>query len=435
MKVGKITDEIKQQIIDLNDLREVAEDYGIEFNSTGKAQCPFHKDGKNGNLHLHEKRGEHSTYHCYQETCSAGTMWADAKKTKRHILTLPDGTEIEDGGPNVIGFVMNIEQVSYVEACVILMNRAGIPVPEGKVDYKKQRYKERIHSLNIDYCKTLYKTPEVMSYLKERGIMKPSIKKWRLGYVPEEDTRAPLGKKASGRLVFGLAEESYNTKNALTVAMAYRTLKGEEPKYYNDFTTEGIYEKKNYLYGLNEARKAIRSAGYAIIMEGYMDVIMSHQSGVENAVAVCGTSFTIEQMEKLKRMTKNLVFWLDGDSAGMSSMLQDIPTLLEMGFRVKIVIAPGKDPAEWMVAMDQDKMKVLEFISEHARPALQVIAEQVIDEYEEETKTIRTMMESKINEKLLDALDELLPILDTVKDPSERIVFRMMIEKKLGVRV
>lgn len=435
MKIGKITEELKQQILELNDLREVAQEYGVIFNSSNKARCPFHKDGKNGNLHLHEKKGEHSTYHCYSETCRAGTMWEDSDKTKRHMLKLPDGTVIEDGGPSVIGFVMNMERCSYVDACIILMNRAGIEIPEGKVNYKEERYKKKITALNIQYCKNLLNTPKVLSYLKKRGITKESIKEWRLGYIPEGDTSAPLGEKVSGRLVFGLLEDTYSEKGAKTVAFGYRTLKDENPKYYNDYTIEGIYEKKHYLYGITKARKEIRKAGYAIVTEGYMDTIIAHQTGLKNTVATCGTSFTREQMEKLRRLTKNLVFWYDGDGPGFESMLEQIPDLLEMGFRVKVVVAPGKDPAEWMNEMNQNREETLKFISKYAKPALQVIADEVMNHFEKEVKKIRIQMETMINEKMVEALDELLPILDTITDPAEKVVFRSMIEKRLKVNI
>lgn len=436
MKVGKITPELRDQIVELNDLREVAAEYGVEFNSTGKAKCPFHNDGKNGNLHIHEKKGENATYHCYTETCRAGQMWADKKKTERHKLSLPNGLEIEDGGPGVIGFVMNIEQVSYIEACVILMNRSAIPIPEGKVNIKEERHKKKITRLNVGFYKILSKTPEMMSYLlKDRKINKESIKKWRLGYIPEGNHTAPLGEKVAGRLVFGLREESYDVDGALIVAMAYRTMTGEQPKYYNDYTIEGMYEKKNYLYGINEARKPIRKAGYAIITEGYTDVIIAHQSGVENTVATCGTAFTLEQMEKLRRLTKNLVFWYDGDGPGWNAMVDAMPTLLEMGFRVKVVTAPERDPAEWMNYMGQNKDKILQFIKRNAKSALQVLMEDVVDDYELSVRTMTAKFESRLLEHKTAALDELLPILDSIKDPSERIVFSSMVQQKLDIKL
>ncbi|WP_421021929.1 toprim domain-containing protein, partial [Klebsiella pneumoniae] len=81
------------------------------------------------------------------------------------------------------------------------------------------------------------------------------------------------------------------------------------------------YEKRYYLYGLTHARKAIREKGYAMVFEGYTDVIIAHQSGLENSIATCGTAFTREQMEKLKKITSKLVFWYDGDSSGFDAMM------------------------------------------------------------------------------------------------------------------
>lgn len=437
MKVGKITDELKQQLIEQNDLREVAEEYGVIFNSTNKAKCPFHNDGKTGNLHLYEKHDENPTYHCYASTCSAGTVWADKEKTTRHTLTLPDGEVIEDGGPSVIGFIMNIEKCSFLEACIILAERAGIPLPEGKVNYKEERVKDRTTQLNKKYCKNLFSNPDILQYVYDRGITKLSIKKWRLGYISPTDTGNPnFGSKVAGRLVFGLKEEAYNTKTAKTAALAYRRMDDTDTsaKYFNDYTSS-VYEKKHYLYGINEARKPMKKAGYGLVFEGYTDVIISHQSGLENSVAICGTAFTDEQMEKLRRITKNLIFWLDGDGPGIDNMMADIPRLLEKGFRVKIVIVHGQDPAEVMNMLGQDEKKVKQFIAKNARPALDVLAEQVIEDYEDDVRVLKQKYEAKINEKKVEALDELLPILDSIKDPSERIVFKAMINRNLGVNL
>lgn len=433
MKVGKITPELKELILEQNDLREVAAEYNVEFNSTGKACCPFHDDGKNGNLHIYEKDGEHSTYFCFTETCRAGTVWADKKKTQRHTLVIGD-VEVEDGGPTVIGFVMNIEQCSYIDACVKLMERAGIPVPQGRVNVKHERHKKRMTSLNLQYCKNLFKTPEIMAYITKRGISKTSIKKWRLGYIDEDDYSAPMGEKVAGRLVFGLVEESYG-KNTSTVAMAYRTLDDEvKPKYYNDYTMEGVYEKKHYLYGLNQARKAIRMNDYAIVTEGYTDVIISHQCNIENIVATCGTAFTIEQMEKLRKLTRNLVFWYDGDGPGWDAMIEKIPMLLELGFRVKIVSAPERDPAEWMLHLGQDEQRIKRFIAKNSKSALQIMIEEGIELYTEQLESEK-VTEAQLVQARVDALDYLLPILESITDRTEKIVFRSLVEEKLEVRI
>jgi DNA primase len=422
MKVGKLTDEHIRQIIEENDLREVAAEYGVEFNESGKATCPFHRDGKNGNLHLFEKKDEDPTYFCFSRKCSAGRKWNDKEKTSPNILTLPDGQEVEDGGPNVIGFVMNIERCSFIEACITLMDRAGIEPPKAKENYKEERLKSKTHKRNIGYCQNLLSTKHMLDYLKERGIHKESIKKWRLGYIKPTDKSNPLfGEKVSGRLVFGLAGEGFDAKKAKTVAMAYRTMKDEKPKYINDYNSS-IYEKRHYLYGINEARKAIRRMGYAMVTEGYTDVIIAHQAGLENTVATCGTAFTREQMEKLRKLTSNLVFWYDGDSAGYDAMLESIEELLEMGFRVKIVTAPGYDPAEVMNKLGQKAEAIKKFIADKARPALQVIAEESLSEYE-----------TKVNAMKTEALDELLPVLNSITDEAEKITFKSMIAQRLGV--
>jgi DNA primase len=304
------------------------------------------------------------------------------------------------------------------------MERAGIEPPKAKVDYKEEKHKKKTHARNIDYCRTLMQTPHILAYLKERGIHKDSIKKWRLGYIDEADKSNPLfGEKVAGRLVFGLAEEAYDSKKAKTVAMAYRTMHDEKPKYYNDYTSD-LYEKKFYLYGINEARKAIRKRNFAFVMEGYTDVIISHQSGFENAVATCGTAFTHEQMEKLFKLTRNLIFWYDGDSAGYDAMMESIEELLEFGFRVQIIKSSGYDPAELMNKLHQNEEAIEKYIRDHARPALQVIAEEALSDYE-----------AKMNQAKLDVLDELLPILNSIKDESEKIVFKSMINNRLGVNL
>lgn len=430
MNVGTITPELKDMIIEQNDLREVAADYGVIFNSIGKACCPFHNDGKNGNLHIFERTGENPSYFCFAETCGAGRIWADKAKTKRHMLTVDDHS-FEDGGPSVIGFVMNIEQCSYIEACVKLMERAGIPIPEGKENLKHKRHKSKMTKLNVYYCKQLLKRPKILDYLNRRGITLESIKKWRLGFIPSNDTSAPLGSKVSGRLVFGLEEESYGTPK--TIAMAYRTLRKETPKYYNDYTVEGLYEKKHYLYGFSKARKHIRSMGYAILMEGYTDVIIAHQAGLVNSIATCGTALTEYHLDKLSKVTKNLLLWFDGDSAGWSAMLSKIPLLIEYGFRVQVAVAKGKDPAEWINSMNQDAKKVKEFVAKIAKPALQVLMHSALSNYRELKE--QAPPDSVLLTERVHVLDEILPIINSLKDESVRIVYRSYLESKLNIRI
>lgn len=426
-KVGTISPELIERIKAENNIKEVAEELGLKINSHSKARCPFHKEGRTPNLHFHE---ETKSYHCY--TCNAGTRWQDKDKKVPHVLNLPDGTKLEDGGPSVIGLVMNLERCGYVDACVYLMERAGIPIPEARVDHKAEREKKRLTALNKEYCKALLQDKAMLAYLSKRGIVTDSIKKWRLGVVPDAKNYM-FGKRVQGRLVFGLVEVAWNPKKAKTIAMAYRAMTEEhdnDAKYINDAKSD-LYVKKQYLYGLNEAKKAIREAGYAIMMEGYVDVIISHQSGIENAVACCGTAFTDEQMDILKKITDQLVFWFDGDPKGWENMISRVTQLINKGFRVLIIDSSPLDPAELMNKLGQDREKILQYIGTHAKPAMQVMMEATISEYHE---TI-SLLESQINKKKLEALDELLPLLNTIHDESEKVVFKSMISQKLGVSV
>ena len=425
MKVGTIDQDLLQRIITENNLLEVAEEYGVIFGANNKAACPFHDDNS-PSLHYHSKN---DTYYCYCATCKAGTRWENKGAGTTHKLTLPDGVVIEDGGPTVVGFVMNMERCGYVDACVKLMERAGIPVPQGKVNMRLERMKQKVTSDNKLFCKTLLKDEDMLDYLESRSISTSSIKKWRIGVVPKNYHHDKFGSLVKGRLVFGITEQNFDPRKAKTVAMAYRDLKYEKGsndhniKYINDAESE-IYHKSSILYGLNEARKAIREAGYALVMEGYIDVIISHESEVENAVAICGTSFTDEQMDLLQKLTKKIVFWLDGDPAGINAMRKALPRLLARGFRVMVLICDGRDPAEQMIFMRKNGKAIKRYIADRAIPARIFLAEEALKDYEIGVQKLKA-----------DVLDELLPVMGVITDETERILFKNMIEERIRVSI
>lgn len=425
MKVGTITEELRERICAENDLAEVAAEYGIEFGAGNKAVCPFHDD-EAPSLHYYPNN---NTYHCYCSTCRAGTRWDNKEERIPHKLTLPDGVVIEDAGSDVIGFIQNLERCSFVEACMILMERAGIEIPKAKVNRRHEKMKKEMTEDNLLFFRTLMKNKAMLQYLEDRSISKESIKKFRLGVVPNSYSHPHFGSLVRGRLVFGITEPSYNPKKARTIAMAYRDLhfekgsKGHGAKYINDKESE-IYHKSSLLYGMNEARRAIRDAGYAIVMEGYMDVITSHESGIENAVGICGTSFTDEQMDILMRLTKNLVFWLDGDNAGQKAMRAALPRLLARGFKVMILTSRDRDPAEQMIYMHKNEKAIRKYISAESVPARIWIAEQSLREYE-----------VKVQKMKAEVLEELMPIADIMADPTDRILFKNMIADRLHIRL
>jgi DNA primase len=423
VKVGTITDELLDRILEENDLREVAEEYGVVFGANNKAICPFHKEST-PSLHLHT---ENNTYHCY--ACRAGTRWENKEKRIPHMLHLPDGVTIEDGGPSVIGFVMNMERCSYIEACVILMERAGIPIPKAKVDAKLEKMKQKMTEDNKLFCKTLLKSEKMLAYLDSRGIHRDAIKKWRIGLVPKGYRHPYFGTLLEGRLVFGITEPCWNPKKAKTIAMAYRDMnyekgsKDHSAKYINDKESE-IYKKGQILYGLNEARKAIREAGYALVVEGYTDVIIAHQCGIENTIATCGTSFTDEQMDILEKLTKNIYFWYDGDEAGREAMERTIGRLLARGFKVYVIISTPRDPAEQMNYMGQKGKAIRRYIADKAIPARMFLASSIFEEYDKKLQRLKA-----------DMLDELMPIYRLITDDTEKVLFKSMIQERLGVQI
>jgi DNA primase len=427
MKIGTITEDLIERINEEIKIPDIAAEYGVTFNSNNKARCPFHDDGKTGNLHYFSKN---NTYFCFAKKCSAGKKWKNKESKTPHVLTLPNGVQIEDGGPSVIGFVMNMEQCSFQQACAILLERLGIPVPKAKVNQKEEREKKRLTKRNVDFCKALFRNEKMLAYLKERGIHRESIKSWRLGYVPKTFEHEIFGKKIADSLVFGISEDAWNPKKARTIAMAYRNMLPDEerkelgiPKYINDVQS-CVYNKSTVLYGFNEARKSIRQMGYAIVTEGYVDVIIAHQSGLTNTVATCGTSFTKEQMEKLRRITKNLVFWYDGDAAGYDAMLSNLDELFEMGFHVQIVVTKQYDPAEIMNQLGQDRISILHFIKEHAQPAVHALSNHVFDTYE-----------AKLLELQREALGQVMDLYHAMTDETDRAIFKSAIQRRLGVTI
>ncbi len=422
MKVGTITEDILEQILEQNNLKDVAAEYGVHFDGNNKAKCPFHKEGATGNLHYYE---DNNTYYCFCRTCQAGTRWKDKKNRIPHVLKFSDGFEMEDGGPNVIGFVMNIERCSYVEACVKLMERAGIQIPAAHVNKKLERQKQACFDMNKRFYKALLKDKKMMEYLRERGISEESMLKFRLGVVPKDFEHPVFKTLIAGRLVFGITEPHYTPTKAKTIAMAYRNMTEPRPsgeaKYINDKTSE-IYKKGELLYGYNEARRAIRENGYAIVMEGYTDVIISHQSTIENAVATCGTSFTTEQMLLLRKLTKNLYLWYDGDTAGIEAMQASIEEALSHGFRVFVINSAPYDPAELMNKFEQNGKRIKKYIEQNAKPAPEFVASLALDEFDRKVGAARRA-----------ALDELMPLMNAIIDPTDKVLFRTMLEDRLGV--
>ncbi|MBR1961468.1 MAG: DNA primase [Alistipes sp.] len=281
-------------------------------------------------------------------------------------------------GGNAVSFVMEHENISYAEALKIVAKKYGIEVKEreeSEEDKIRNNNRESMFMLNSwasDYfANTLHNTDEGisvgLSYFRQaRGFSEATIKKFGLGFCPSGGNKMTqdalrAGYKEEFLLSTGLSLKSerdnslfdrfrervmfpvHNVSGRI-VAFGGRTLRTDKKvaKYQNSPESE-IYSKKNEIYGLFFAKKAIQQQEYAIMVEGYTDVISMHQSGVENVVASSGTSLTIEQIRLLARFTKNITVMYDGDGAGQKASLRGIDMILKEGLNVRVVLLPAED--------------------------------------------------------------------------------------------
>ena len=283
-------------------------------------------------------------------------------------------------GGNAVTFLMEHENITYPEALKMVAKRYGIEVKEKEMSEEEVRRnddRESMFALNgwaADYFSNyLHHETEGMSvgmtyFRQKRGMTAATIKKFGLGFCPARGDRMSKDALAAGYkkefLVstgLSLERESdgslydrfrdrvifpvHNISGRI-VAFGGRTLRTDKTvaKYQNSPESE-IYSKKRELYGLYFAKKAIQQLDFAIMVEGYTDVISMHQAGVENVVSSSGTSLTTEQIRLLNRFTKNITVIYDGDSAGIHASLRGIDMILREGMNVRVVLLPEpEDP-------------------------------------------------------------------------------------------
>ena len=292
-------------------------------------------------------------------------------------------------GGDAISFVMEVEGISYIEALKYLATKYGIEIQEEELTDEQIKAQNERESLFIvlnfasEYFQDLlHKSDEGksigLSYFKERGFTEATIKKFDLGYTLDVwdgllkaakergHTEAMLEKagliltsekeqkkydRFRGRVIFPI----HNVAGKV-IAFGARTLRSDkkQPKYLNSPETE-VYHKSNIVYGLFQARQAIRNADLCFLVEGYTDVISLHQSGVENVVSSSGTSLTKEQISLISRYTKNITVLYDGDSAGIKASFRGIDMILENDLDVKAVVFPeGEDPDSYSRSMSSE---------------------------------------------------------------------------------
>ena len=305
---------------------------------------------------------------------------------------------------HAVGFIMDIEQCSYVDAIKQLGKKYHIDIPEREMTPEEQQRQDDRESMFVvnDFCNQwfqdqLWNTPEGqaigLSYFRERGLRDDIIRKYQLGYSPEKgsplmaalkqkgfqekyivnnaDTK--IGTGVCGRSEDGRLYDRFRDRvmfpifsvSGKTVAFAGRIMKKKDNvgKYINS-PDSIIYSKTNELFGLFQAKQEIARKDLCYLVEGQMDVISMYQSGIQNVVASGGTALTKPQIKLIQRFTNHITVLYDGDAAGIHAALRGIDMFLEEGFNVKVVLLPdGEDPDSY--AQSHNASDFIEYIQTH----------------------------------------------------------------------
>lgn len=312
---------------------------GREF----KACCPFH-DEKTPSFTVSPSKG---FYHCFG--CGA------------------HGT--------AIGFLMEFDHMSFVEAIEALASMMGVDVPRDESDRPARRYDELFSlmgSVENHWQACLRDNSNAVDYLKQRGIDGATAKRFGIGYAPDSwsDVLDKFGKtsEAAERLLAtGLVIRKDNGKHydrfrdrimfpirdarGRTIGFGGRALGDGEPKYLNSPETV-LFHKGRELYGLYEARQALRQIDQLVVVEGYMDVVALSRHGIDFSVATLGTATTSDHLDRIFRLTENVVFSFDGDRAGKAAAWRALENALPQvreGRQIRFVFLPEKhDPDSYV---------------------------------------------------------------------------------------
>jgi DNA primase len=359
-------------------------------------------------------------------------------------------------GGTAISFLMEIENFTYPEALRHAAKKYGIEIEEDQKVFSeeaKQANTERdllykIHEIANDYFQEILWDSEEgksigLAYFKERELKDDIIKKFQLGYSPEKRdsfTAYALEKGYNKEILekSGLSIFPENTPSGVdrfrervmfpihsfsgrVLGFGARILKNnvKTAKYLNSPETE-IYHKSNVLYGLNQSKQAISRKNVCLLVEGYMDVISLHMSGIENVVASSGTSLTTEQIKLIKRLTENVTILFDGDNAGIKASFRSIDMLLTEGMNIRVLLFPdGDDPDSFARKHPQEYVE--KFIEEQAMDFIDFKAEILLKEVGNDPI------------KKAEAIRDIVKSVSFVQNALKREVYLKQVSNKFGL--
>ena len=346
-----IPQETVQKILDTARVEEVIGDF-VTLRKRGAdywACCPFHNE-KTPSFHIIPAKGQYYCFGCHK-------------------------------GGSALGFIMDYEHLSYVEALRYLAKKYSIEIVEKEETAEDIANRQRNESLLLvsEYAGNFFKEQlrseegraVGLEYFHSRGLLDSTIEKYGLGWAPSgrhtfTDAAKAAGYKDEYLLETGLcaANDSdgklrdrffdrvvfpIHSVSGRVIAFGARTLKSKEPgkpyaKYVNSKESD-IYVKNKSLYGIWFAKNEMARKDKCYLVEGYLDVLSMHQLGITNVVASSGTALTEGQIALIKRFTQNVTIMYDGDSAGIHAALRGIDMFLREGMNVKVVLIPdGDDP-------------------------------------------------------------------------------------------
>ncbi len=363
MSKGLIDRETVQRIIDTANIVEVVSDF-VHLKRKGAnymGLCPFHNE-RTPSFSVSPSKGI-----CKCFSCGKG------------------------GSP--VNFLMELEQMTFNEALRWLAKKYHIEIQEREMsDDERREQTERQGMMEVNdfamrhFESNMADTPDGkeigLAYFRERGINDWAVKRFHLGYALQKSTDLYDAARAKGYnekflLETGLCSKGEHgiydrfrgrviypvfTMSGKVVAFGGRTLRSDKSvaKYVNS-PESVIYSKSRELYGLYQAKQAIVKQDKCILVEGYMDVISMHQSGIENVVASSGTSLTEGQIRLIHRFTENVTVIYDSDAAGIKASLRGIDMLLAEGLNIKVLLLPdGDDPDSF--AQHHSSAEVEEYI-------------------------------------------------------------------------